>query len=59
MNSAEEPGDAYAKAFTQNRWFYIENTDMASKQAFSFLQLLLSLAETEAPDRGPVLTISN
>jgi hypothetical protein len=59
MNSAEEPGDAYAKAFTQNRWFYIENTDMASKQAFSFLQLLLSLAETEASDRGPVLTISN
>ena len=59
MNSTDEPTDAYAKAFTQGRWFYIENTDMDSKQAFSFLQLLLSLAETAMPDRAPVLTISN
>lgn len=59
LNSNAEPGDAYAKAFTQGRWFYIENTDMESKQAFSFLQLLLSLAETATVDKGPVLTISN
>ena len=45
-HSSEEPVDTYAKVFTQNYWFYIENTDMDSKQAFSFLQLLLSLAET-------------
>jgi hypothetical protein len=59
MNSTDEPTDVYAKAFTQGRWFYVENTDMESKQAFSFLQLLLSLAETAMPDRAPVLTISN
>jgi hypothetical protein len=57
--SSEEPFDTYAKVFTQNYWFYIENTDMDSKQAFSFLQLLLSLSETEVPDRAPVLSISN
>ena len=58
-HSTEEPVDTYAKVFTQNYWFYIDNADMDSKQAFSFLQLLLSLAETSVPDRAPVLTISN
>ena len=58
-HSSEEPGDSYAKVFTQNYWFYIENTDMNSKQAFSFLQLLLSLAETTPQGGAPVLTISN
>lgn len=58
-HSSEEPVDTYAKVFTQNYWFYIENTDMDSKQAFSFLQLLLSLAETTPAGGPPVLTISN
>lgn len=59
LNSTEKPAKAYATAFTAGRWFYVEDTDMASKQAFSFLQLLLSLAETGTQDRAPVLTISN
>ena len=59
LNSKEEPANAYASAFPAGRWFYIDNTDMASKQAFSFLQLLLSLAETATQDRAPILTISN
>ena len=58
-HSSEEPGDTYAKVFAQNYWFYIENTDMDSKQTFSFLQLLLSLAETTPAGGPPVLTISN
>lgn len=58
-HSSEEPGDTYAKVFTQNYWFYIDNTDMDSKQTFSFLQLLLSLAETTPTGGAPVLTISN
>jgi hypothetical protein len=40
-------------------WFYIDQRDASSKQIFSFLQLLLNLAETGTADATPVFTISN
>lgn len=37
----------------------VRQNDRTSKRAFSFLQLLLNLAETEVQDQGPLVTISN
>ncbi len=55
----ERPADAQVAVFSRGYWFYIDDRDRDSKRAFSFLQLLLSLAETATPAAGPVLTIGN
>jgi hypothetical protein len=55
----EEPEDAFAPVRGHGHWFYIDQNDRQSKRVFSFLQLLLNLAETGTPDRAPLVTISN
>ena len=57
--SSDKPEDAFITVRAHNYWFYIEQEDWQSKLVFSFLQLLLNLAETSTPGQGPVLTISN
>jgi hypothetical protein len=57
--SADEPEDAFAGVRDHDHWFYIDQNDRQSKRVFSFLQLLLNLAETGTPDRTPLVTISN
>ncbi len=53
------PADAHVAVFSRGYWFYIDDRDRDSKRAFSFLHLLLSLAETGTAASGPVVTISN
>ena len=55
----ERPADASVAVFCRGYWFYIDDRDRDSKAAFSFLQLLLSLAETANAAAGPLITISN
>ena len=55
----EEPAAAFVAVHEQGYWFYIDQRDRMTKRTFSFLQLLLSLAETATPDRSPLITISN
>lgn len=55
----ERPAEAIVAVFSRGYWFYIDDRDMDSKGAFSFLQLLLSLAETGTVGAGPLVTISN
>jgi hypothetical protein len=57
--SKDYPEDAFVAVRSQDYWFFIDRTDRGSKRVFSFLQLLLSLAETEMPDMSPVISISN
>ncbi len=57
--SEQEPDDAYVTVQAHGYWFYIDQRDPGSKRTFSFLQLLLNLAETSTPDATPVFTISN
>lgn len=57
--SKEEPEDVFVAVHAHGYWFYVDQHDRRSKRAFSFLQLLLSLAETSVPDNTPVVTISN
>jgi hypothetical protein len=54
----EPPKDPFVATFVHDHWFYIEQNDRRSKRAFSFLQLLMNLAETPSPDRSPAITIS-
>jgi hypothetical protein len=57
--STEKPQQAFVSVFAHDYWFFLDQNDRLSKRTFSFLQLLLTLAETGVPDRSPVVTISN
>lgn len=57
--SREKPEDAFVAVQEHGYWFFIDQHDRKSKRTFSFLQLLLNLAETSTMDRSPVVTISN
>jgi len=56
-SSIEEPTDAFVAVKYLDHWFYIDGRDYRSKRVFSFLLFLLTLAETGAPQKAPVLTI--
>jgi hypothetical protein len=55
----ERPENAFASVFTQDYWFYIDENDRASKRVFSFLELLLTLTQSNVQGVAPVVTISN
>ena len=59
LYTEEEPDDAFVAVNEHGYWFYIDQCDRKSKRIFSFLQLLLNLAETSTPDNAPVISISN
>jgi len=51
------PADAYVAVRYRNHWFWIDDRDLASKRAFSFLKIFSSIAETGVVPQQPVLTI--
>ena len=53
----KEPTDACVSVQYKNYWFWIEDTDLQSKQLFTFLMILFSLAETGQSISGPVVTV--
>ena len=59
LASQEPPVDPFVAVQAHDHWFYIDQRDRDSKRTFSFLQLLLNLAETSTPAGGPLVTISN
>ncbi|MEM9380018.1 MAG: hypothetical protein AAGB93_08705 [Planctomycetota bacterium] len=59
LHGTERPSDAFVAVESQGYWFYIDGNDRRSKRAFSFLQLLLSLAEAPVDDQSPVVTITS
>jgi hypothetical protein len=56
-SSREQPTDSFLAVKYRDHWFYIEDTDFRSKRMFSFLLLLLSLAEGGSEGLAPVLTL--
>jgi hypothetical protein len=44
---AAEPEDAHIAVPYRGRWFWIEDTDAYSKRTFSYLQMLLSVTESD------------
>jgi hypothetical protein len=56
-SGAEAPTDAYTAAPYKSHWYWIEDTDIASKRTFTFLMILFSLAETGPSTAAPVVTV--
>ena len=52
------PSDAFAAVPYRNLWFWIDDTDRASKSKFTFLMILFSLAEGGQTSAAPLVTIS-
>jgi hypothetical protein len=53
------PQDAYTAVRWRGRWFWIDDRDLRSKSAMTFLTLIFSLGETgSAPgSAAPVITV--
>jgi len=51
------PADAYAAVPYKGYWYWIDDTDIASKRTFTFLMILFSLAETGQTTAAPVVTV--
>jgi hypothetical protein len=54
---ASKPGDAFAAVKYHNYWFWIDDTDLLSKQVMTFLLVIFSLAETGGAGKGPIVTV--
>jgi hypothetical protein len=58
VQSAEnQPDDALVAVKSRDHWFYIDDKDIDSKKAFSFLMILMQLSAAQQESRGPVVTI--
>jgi hypothetical protein len=51
------PRKAYVAVPYKGYWYWIDDTDIASKRTFTFLMILFSLAETGQSVAGLVVTV--
>jgi hypothetical protein len=56
-SGAAAPDAAYAAVPYKGQWYWIDDTDIASKRTFTFLMILFSLAETGQVPAAPVVTV--
>jgi hypothetical protein len=57
--SAKPPtDDVFAAVQYRNRWFWVDDRDLASKRGMGFLLMLFTLVESGGSAPSPVLTIS-
>lgn len=56
-SGAEAPADAYVAVPYRGHWYWIDDSDVASKSTFTFLLILFSLAETGQSAAAPVVTV--
>ena len=56
-SSSEPPTDAYVAVRYRNYWFWIDDRDLDSKRAFTFLRIFSSIAETGSVPQVPIITI--
>ena len=51
------PTDAFVTIQYRDRWFWIDDRDLRSKRAFSFMMMLFTLADTGEKESLPLITI--
>ncbi len=51
------PADAFAAVRYRDYWFWIDDRDIYSKRAFTFLMMFSSIAETGVAPQAPIITI--
>lgn len=56
-SSVDKPKDALVSVQSRGYWFYIDDRDIDSKKAFSFLMIIMQLTSAQQEDRGPAVTI--
>lgn len=56
-SSADRPSDAFVTVEYRHRWYWIDDRDLKSKRAFSFMMMLFTLAETGEKENLPLITI--
>ena len=56
-SSEQKPEDVLVSVLSRDTWFYIDDRDIESKKAFSFLMILMQLTAAQQESRGPVVTI--
>ena len=56
-SSEDRPDDAAVSVPYRDAWFYIADTDIASKATFSLLMQLFALSAGETPSTAPILTL--
>ena len=54
---SNNPPQAAMAVFYRDTWFYIDDSDLASKSTFSMLSQIFSLQAGNAKDMGPLLTL--
>lgn len=56
-SSPERPSDAFVAVKNRGYWFYINDTDLISKEVFSAIAAILSMSETGTKEGAPILTL--
>jgi hypothetical protein len=51
------PANAYVRVFHQGHWFYIDDSDLASKHAFSLIETAFALQAGDVPPITTILTL--
>jgi hypothetical protein len=57
VSGETKPTDVFTKVYYNDRWYWIENRDLPSKGLFSFLLVMLTLAESGQKSPSPFVTI--
>jgi hypothetical protein len=56
-SGAAAPTETYSEVHYKGHWYWIDESDVASKRTFTFLMMLFSLAETGQGAAAPVVTV--
>jgi hypothetical protein len=57
LSSKEKPADAFVAVPYRDVWFWIDDRDLKSKRAFTFMLMLFTLSDTGEKEPMPLITI--